>query len=175
MNQTVGKGKSVQWPVGIGAPGNEGVANGVKGSANTIGYIELAYAVTTGMPVGSVQNKAGKFIEPTLESTAAAVTASATKLPKGDGSWTNVTMVDAPGDNSYPIASFVYVLLFKEMSTNPNFTPQKAKALVDFISWSITDGQKLASDLAYVPLPDDVVKLDQETLKSLTFKGSPIA
>src|SRR6478672_13744950 len=98
-NQTVGKGKAVQWPVGVGAPGNEGVANGIKGSANTIGYIELAYAVTTGMPVGSVQNKAGKFIEPTLESTAAAVTASATKLPKGDQSWTNVTMVDAPGDN----------------------------------------------------------------------------
>src|SRR6188474_2450569 len=113
-----GKGKSVPWPTGIGAPGNEGVANAIKGSPNTIGYIELAYALTTKMPYAFIQNKAGKFIEPSLDSTKAAVSASVPQLPKGDGSWSSVSMVDAPGDTSYPIASFTYVLVYKELSTN---------------------------------------------------------
>jgi len=173
-NSTVGKGKSVQWPTGIGAPGNEGVANAIKGTANTIGYIELAYALTTKMPYAFLQNKAGKFIEPSLDSTKAAVSASASELPKGDGSWSTVSIVDAPGDASYPVASFVYVLLYKELSTDPGIDRTKAKALIDFFSWAITDGQKLAPNLSYVPLPDQVVKLDQDTIKSLTFKGKPL-
>jgi phosphate transport system permease protein/phosphate transport system substrate-binding protein len=170
-NSTVGKGKSVQWPTGIGAPGNEGVANAIKGTANTIGYIELSYALTTKMPYAFIQNKAGKFIEPSLDSTKEAVSASAPQLPKGDGSWASVSMVNAPGDASYPIASFVYVLLYKELSTNPSIDQTKAKALTDFFSWTIKDGQKLAPNLAYVPLPDQVVKIDQDRIKSLTFHG----
>jgi phosphate transport system permease protein/phosphate transport system substrate-binding protein len=173
-NSTVGKGKSVQWPTGIGAPGNEGVANSIKGSPNTIGYVELAYALTTKMPYAFIQNKAGKFIEPSLDSTKAAVTASAPQLPKGNGSWTSISMVNAPGDGSYPIASFVYLLLYKELSNNPRIDQPKAKALVDFISWAITDGQKLGPNLGYVPLADQVVKLDQDTIKSLTFHGNPL-
>lgn len=173
-NQQVGKGKSVQWPVGIGAPGNEGVANAIRGSPYTLGYIELAYALTTGMPAGSVQNKAGKFIEPTLESTRAAVAASAPNLPAGDASWSNVTMVNAPGADSYPIASFSYLLVPKELSNNPSMTEQKAKALVDFINWAVTDGQKFAPDLGYVPLPDNEVQKIKETLNGLTFNGNPL-
>ena len=171
----VGTSKSVPWPTGIGAPGNEGVANAVKGTQNTIGYIELAYALTTKMPYAFIQNKAGKFIEPSLDSTKAAVSASTPQLPKGDGSWTSVTMVDAPGDTSYPIASFVYALLYKELSTDPGIDQSKAKALTDFFSWSITDGQKTGPTLGYVSLPDQVVKLDQDTLKSLTFHGNPLS
>src|SRR5919197_1543325 len=170
----VGTSKSVPWPTGIGAPGNEGVANAVKGTPNTIGYIELAYALTTKMPYAFIQNKAGKFIEASLESTRAAVTASAPQLPKEDGSWTSVSIVDAPGDTSYSIASFVYILLYKELSTDPGIDQSKAKALTDFFSWAITDGQKSAPNLGYVPLPDQVVKLDQDTLKSLTFQGKPL-
>lgn len=173
-SQQVGKGKSVPWPAGIAAPGNEGVANAIKGTPNTIGYIELAYALTTKMPYAFLQNKAGNFIEPSLDSTKAAVTASATQLPKGDGSWTSVSLVNSPGDTSYPIASFVYVLLYKELSTNPSIDQTKAKALTDFFIWAITDGQKLAPNLGYVPLPDQVVKLDQDTIKSLTFQGKPL-
>jgi phosphate transport system substrate-binding protein len=99
----VGKGKSVQWPTGIGAPGNEGVANGIKGSENSIGYVELAYALTTGMPFAFVQNQAGNFVEPTLASTEAAVAASAATLPAGDASWNNVTLVNAPGTILTPL------------------------------------------------------------------------
>ena len=170
----LGKGKSVQWPVGIGAPGNEGVANAIKGSPNTIGYIELGYALTTKTPFAFIQNKEGKFVEPSLDSTKAAVEANVASLPKGDGDWSNVTLVNAAGPNSYPIASLSYLLLYKEMSTDPNLDQAKAKALVDFISWAITDGQKMGPSLGYVPLPNGVVKLDQDTLKSLTFKGQPI-
>jgi len=173
--EQLGKGKSVQWPVGIGAPGNEGVANAIKGSPNTIGYIELGYALTTKTPFAFVQNKEGKFVEPSLNSTKAAVEANVASLPKGDGSWTNVTLVNAAGADSYPIASLTYLLLYKEMSTDPNLDQAKAKALVDFISWAITDGQKMGPSLGYVPLPDGVVKLDQDTLKSLTFKSQPIS
>lgn len=171
----LGKGKSVEWPVGIGAPGNEGVANAIKGTPNTIGYIELSYALTTNTPFAFIQNKEGNFVEPSLASTNAAVQSYVATLPKGDGVWTDVTLVNAAGADSYPIASFSYLLLYKELSTDPNLNQDKAKALVDFISWAITDGQKTAESLDYVPLPDGVVKLNQDTLKSLTFNGQPIS
>src|SRR5918994_3796503 len=171
----VGKGKSVQWPTGIGAPGNEGVANGIMGSENAIGYVELAYALTTGMPFAFIQNQAGNFVEPTLASTEAAVAASAATLPAGDASWNNVTVVNAPGDDSYPIASFSYLLLYKELADNPTMTDAKARALIGFIQWAITDGQQFAPELEYVPLPDEVVKLNQETLSQITFSGNPVA
>jgi phosphate ABC transporter phosphate-binding protein len=173
-NEQIGRGKSVQWPTGIGGPGNEGVANAIRGSPNTIGYIELAYALTTQMPYAYLQNQAGKFIEPTLESTQAAVAATAPTLPKGAASWEHISVVNAPGGDSYPVASFSYLILFKELSTNPSIDQEKAKALVDFMSWAITDGQQSADDLSYVPLPAEIVKLNQETLKSLTFQGKPL-
>jgi len=171
----VGKGKSLQWPTGIRAPGNEGVTNGIKGSENSIGYVELAYALTTGMPFAFVQNQAGNFVEPTVASTEAAVAASAGTPPAGDASWNNVTLVNAPGNNSYAVASFSYLLLYKELADNPTITDAKAKALTDFVKWAITDGQQFSPELEYVPLPDEVVKLNQDTLSQLTFNGQPIA
>src|ERR671919_1114364 len=170
----IGKGKSVQWPTGIGAPGNEGVANGIRGSENSIGYVELAYALTTGMPFAFVQNQAGNFIEPTIESTRAAVEAAAPELPAGDASWTNVTMVNAPGNDSYPVASFSYLLVYKELSQNPTITDQKAEALIDFIDWGVTDGQQFAPELAYVPLPENVQQLNEATLSGMTFNGNTV-
>jgi phosphate transport system substrate-binding protein len=175
-NQTVGASKSVPWPTGIGAPGNEGVANAIKGSHNTIGYIELNYALTTDIPVALIKNFAGKFIAPSLDTTQEAVSNSrgAKNLPAGDQSWTKVSLLNSPGSNTYPIASFTYLLLPKDLSTSPRLDQTKAKALVDFISWAIIDGQKLASNLHYVPLPAVVVKHDRDILKSLTFKGTPL-
>jgi phosphate transport system substrate-binding protein len=172
----VGKGTAVQWPVGRGAPGNEGVATTIRGAKYALGYVELAYALTTGMNYAFIQNQAGNFIEPTLESTQAAVAASAGNLPKGSDSWETVSMVNAPGDKSYPIASFSYLLLYQEMSTSPKIdSPEKAKAIVDFIAWAISPaGQKFAEKLSYVPLPDSVVKLNQQTLASLTYNGKPV-
>jgi phosphate transport system permease protein/phosphate transport system substrate-binding protein len=135
-NQTIGASKSVPWPTGIGAPGNEGVANAIKGSPNTIGYIELNYALTTSIPYALIKNPAGNFITPSLNSTQAAVANApvAKSLPAGDQSWTKVSLLNSPGSNSYPIASFTYLLLYKDLSTNPTLDQTKAKALVDFIS-----------------------------------------
>jgi phosphate ABC transporter phosphate-binding protein len=173
----VGAGKSVEWPTGVGAPGNEGVSNTIKQTPYSLGYVELSYALTTQMTYADIKNKAGNFVEPTLASTKAAVEAAATSLPAGDASWANVSLLDAPGANSYPIASFSYILLYKEMSTTPKVdSPQKAKAIVDFVSWAIgPDGQKYAEQLSYVPLPDNVVQANKQTLASLTYKGQPVA
>jgi phosphate transport system substrate-binding protein len=174
-NQQIGKGKSIEWPVGVGAPGNEGVANSINTTPNAIGYVELAYALTTGMKHAALQNQAGNFVPASIDSTKAAVAAAASSLPKGDQPWTNVTMVNAPGADSYPISSFSYLLLYKDLTTNPALKDQrKAQDLVDFITWAITDGQEFAPDLGYVPLPEQVVQLNQETLRGLTFNGAPL-
>ena len=189
-NQTVGAGKSVQWTVGLGAQGNEGVSNTILSTPNSIGYVELTYALTTDMDYASLMNRAGNFVEPTVNSTLAAVqaaiimngtssstanstNASAVSLPGGDQSWTHVSLLDAPGADSYPIASFSYLLVYKEMSTNIN-SMEKAQALAQFVNWAITDGQQFASPLHYVPLPESVVQHNQQTLRSLTFNGQPV-
>jgi phosphate transport system substrate-binding protein len=187
-NQTFGAGKSIQWTVGLGAQGNEGVSNTIKSTPNSIGYVELTYALTTDMDYASLMNRAGNFVEPTLNSTLAAAEAavimnststsnssstSTIALPGGDQLWTHVTLLNAPGADSYPIASFSYLLLYKELSTNIN-SMEKARALVEFVNWAITDGQQFASPLHYVPLPEGVVQHNQQTLRLLTFNGQPV-
>lgn len=194
-NETVGSGTAVQWPVGIGAPGNEGVANTIISTPNSIGYIELAYALTTDTDYAYIQNMEGNFVEPSLNSTQTAVqtavisdggtTTNATttvtgtqnttsiNLPAGGESWTDVSLLNAPGANSYPIASFSYLLLYQDLSTNID-SMERARALVDFVEWAITDGQQFADELSYVPLPDAVVQHNMQTLESLTFQGQPL-
>ncbi|HEX6067583.1 MAG TPA: phosphate ABC transporter substrate-binding protein PstS [Nitrososphaera sp.] len=173
-HDTIGTGKSVQWPTGVGSPGNEGVSSSIKGTPYTIGYVELSYALATGMTYAHLQNQAGNFIEPSFESISAAVDVAAESLPAGDESWEHVSTTDAPGENSYPISSFTYLLLYKEMSANPTMTKEKAAELADFIEWAITDGQQFAPGLGYIPLPDAVVQLNMETLDSLTFQGESL-
>jgi phosphate transport system permease protein/phosphate transport system substrate-binding protein len=158
----------------VGAPGNEGVANTVRSTPNSIGYVELAYALTTGMNHAYIQNQAGSFVEPTLESTAAAVGQAAATLPAGGEYWGDVHLLDAPGAGSYPIASFTYLLVYQDMSTSID-SAEKARAVVDFIAWAISDeGQAFAEELSYVPLPDAVQELNMETLASLTYDGQPV-
>jgi phosphate transport system substrate-binding protein len=165
----VGKGTSVQWPTGLAAPGNEGIANTIKSTSYSLGYVELAYALTSNMTYANLQNKAGNFVAPTLETTKTAVEALATTLPKGEESWENVSLLDAPGPNSYPIASFSYILVYKDMGANPKVNEEQARETVKFVSWAVSDGQKYSSTLEYVPLPDAVVQRNLETLKSLTY------
>jgi phosphate transport system substrate-binding protein len=143
------------------------------------------------MDYASLMNSAGNFVEPTVASTQAAVqnaismndisssdaansaSGSTISLPGGDQSWTHVSLLDAPGADSYPIASFSYLLLYKELSTNID-SMEKAQALAQFVNWAITDGQQFASPLHYVPLPESVVQHNQQTLRSLTFNGQPV-
>jgi phosphate transport system substrate-binding protein len=174
-SEKIGTSKSVPWPTGIGAPGNEGVANSIRGSENSIGYIELAYALTTKMNYATIQNKDGNFVLPSINSTMSAVSASSSSLPQGSDRWNNVSLTNAAGPNSYPISSFSYIVLYKELGTNPSINQQKAKSIVDFINWAITDGQKFSEPLGYVPLPTPVVELNKQTLNSLTLNGKPIS
>jgi phosphate transport system permease protein/phosphate transport system substrate-binding protein len=136
--------------------------------------VELAYALTTGMNYAYIQNQAGNFVEPTLESTGAAVGQAAAALPAGDAYWGDVHLLDAPGADSYPIASFTYLLVYQDMSESID-SVEKARAVVDFIAWAISDeGQTFAEELSYVPLPDAVQELNMETLASLTYDGRPV-
>jgi phosphate ABC transporter phosphate-binding protein len=169
----VGTGKAVEWPTGVGAAGNEGVAGVVRQTPYAVGYVELAYATQTGMSVSAVQNQEEEFILPTLESTKMAAANAATALPKPNEDWSQVSIVNAAGKGSYPIASFTYLLLYTDFGEIPNMTGEKGQALVDFLYWAVTDGQQFAPELLYVPLPDEVVRMNIEVLKQLNFKGTP--
>ncbi|MDG7050526.1 MAG: phosphate ABC transporter substrate-binding protein PstS [Nitrososphaerota archaeon] len=170
----VGVGKSVPWPVGVGAAGNEGVAFAVKNSPYAIGYVELAYAFQNGMTYAYVQN-ADKtaFIEPTLETIAAAAAGAAPKLPKAEGNWEPVSISNAPGANSYPIASFTYLLVYEDLSKVAKDKDQ-AQAIVHLIHWMITEGQKFSSDLLYVPLSEPVKEIGKQGLARVNYNGEKL-
>jgi len=174
---TPGQGTSVSWPVGLGAAGNQGVAGVILGTKYTIGYVELAYALTNPMQYSYVRNADGNnFVKPTLTNATYAVqnaTASVT-LPQGNQSWASVTLLNAKGTNSYPIVSFTYLLVYKELSIVPGMTIDKAKALVDFLWFTVHSGQAQAPPLAYVTLSSGVVAIDEASIESITFNGQTL-
>jgi len=165
----VGRGTSVQWPTGIGAKGNEGVAGAVKQSPGAIGYVELTYAVQNNLPYGAVQNRAsGKFILPTLESIREA---SNVPLP-GDA---RVSITDTKSPNGYPISGFVYVLLYEKLEVNKAVKSEaEARALVEFLKWALEDGQNFAEPLKYVRLGAIPVERAHALLSRTTYQGKPI-
>ena len=171
----IGAGKSVPWPVGVGGQGNAGVAAVVKSTPYSVGYVELAYVMQNNMTYAFVQNADGTaFVEPTLDTIAADATAATTSFPAPDGDWSKVSIVNEPGKDSYPISSLTYLLVYKDLSQVNGMTQGKAKSVVDFLDWAIHDGQQFSSDLLYVPLPDAVVKMDEQAISEITFNGSPV-
>ena len=142
-----GKGKELQWPVGLGAKGNEGVAGQVKQSPGAIGYVELAYANQNRMPVAQLKNANGEFVAPSTSSVTAAAAGAVSKLPANTDY--RVSIVNAPGAGVYPISSFTWILVYQKESD----AAKRAK-LVDFLKWALTDGQAMAPSLDYAPLPD---------------------
>jgi phosphate transport system substrate-binding protein len=163
--QKVGRGTSVNWPVGLGGKGNEGVSGQVKNTPGAIGYVELAYAIQNRLPAAPVRNAAGKFVEPTIKSTTAAAAGAAKSMPADF----RVSLTNPPGDDAYPIASFTWLLVYKDQADQ-----LKGRALVKFLWWAIHDGQKYAPDLLYAPLPAPVVKQIEATLEQITFQGKPL-
>jgi phosphate transport system substrate-binding protein len=163
--QKVGRGTSVKWPVGFGGKGNEGVAGQVKNAPGSLGYVELAYAITNKLPVGSIKNQAGKFIEPTIESTTAAAASAANNMPADF----RVSLTNPSGADAYPIASFTWLLVYKDQ---PN--EAKGKSLVKFLWWAIHDGQRHPASLLYAPLPAPVVKQIEAKVKQITYSGKPL-
>jgi phosphate transport system substrate-binding protein len=156
--EKVGKGTAVNWPVGMGGKGNEGVAGVIKQAPGSIGYVELAYAVKNRLEYAKIQNKAGNFVDPTFEAVSAAAAALAKSMPKD----LRVMITDAEGKDAYPISAFTWLLVYKNMNDK-----EKAKALVGFLRWAMTDGQKYATDLFYAPLPKEVVNICEENINSI--------
>lgn len=159
-DQKVGRGTSVRWPVGLGGKGNEGVSGLVKQTPGSMGYVELAYAVKNGLSYASIKNKAGEFIEPTLESVTAAAAGAWKDMPND----LRVSITNAGGRKSYPISGFTWLLVYGTMKDK-----EKGKAFVNFLSWALSDGQKYAKDLLYAPLPKQVVTLCKMKVKSIKY------
>jgi phosphate transport system substrate-binding protein len=145
----VGEGTAVEWPVGVGGKGNEGVAAFVNQTKNSIGYVEYAYVLQNKMIYGLVQNKAGNFTKPD----AASFQAAAASADWGNARDFYLIMTDAPGDDAYPVAATVFIIMYKQPKD-----AARANTAIDFFKWAIEDGKSQASDLNYVPLPDSLVK-----------------
>jgi phosphate transport system substrate-binding protein len=156
LNQ-VGKGTSVKWPIGLGGKGNEGVAGSIRQLEGSIGYVELIYAVQNKISYGSVRNSAGEFVKASLDS----VTAAAAAAPKMPADF-RVSITNAPGKGSYAISSFTWLLIPAQSKD-----PAKGKILADFLSWMVTDGQKMTAALSYSPLPESVAEKVKEAIKQV--------
>jgi phosphate transport system substrate-binding protein len=154
-SKRVGVATALNWPVGVGGKGNEGVAGLVKQTPGSIGYVELIYALQNKIAYGVVKNAAGDYVRASLESVTAAASATEGKMPADF----RVSITNAPGKESYPISSFTWLLLYESAKDKA-----RSPAMVDFVKWAITDGQKYTKELGYAPLPASVVKLEQAAL-----------
>ncbi|MFA6091357.1 MAG: phosphate ABC transporter substrate-binding protein PstS [Elusimicrobiota bacterium] len=154
----VGRGTSVNWPVGLGGKGNEGVSSMVKGMPGAIGYVELIYAKQNGIAYASVRNKAGRFVSADIEAVTAAAAASSRTMPADF----RVSITDAPGEKAYPISTYTWLLVYQKN------TAPRGEILKGFLRWMLKDGQKSAASLGYAPLPAEVavkVAAAAETLR----------
>lgn len=180
FDKQVGAGKSVPWgdvsgdPTLVAAAGNEGVAGIIRSTDYSLGYIELAYAFQTGMSYAFIQNGDGTaFIEPTLETISAASSGIADNLPSASDSWNGVSLVNAPGSESYPIASFTYLLVYDDLKPVTKDIEQ-AKVVIHLIYWMITEGQDYSPTLLYVPLADKVVEIGKLGLSQVTYDSQTL-
>jgi phosphate transport system substrate-binding protein len=151
----VGKGASINWPVGLGGKGNEGVAGLLKQTPNSFGYIELIYAIQNSMPYGRVKNSSGAFIKADLAGVTAAAAAAAKDMPSDF----RVSITNAPGKAAYPISSFTWLLIPEKFSD-----AGKRDAIKGFVSWMLTDGQNSVEALSYAKLPKEVVAKEKQAL-----------
>ena len=139
----VGTNTSVNWPTGIGGKGNEGVAGQIKQTPGALGYVELIYAIQNKMPYADVKNASGKFVKPSLDSITAAMATA--QIPEDF----RFSITNAPGDNAYPICGATWLLVYEQQKD-----ATKGKKLVEFLKWAQKDGEKMARDLDYAPLPE---------------------
>src|SRR5512138_3258144 len=153
--KTVGVATSVNWPAGVGAKGNEGVAGLTRQTPGAIGYVELIYATQNKIDFGSVRNAAGEFVRASLESVTKAAAATKGKMRP----YFRVSITNAPGAGVYPISSFTWLLFYE----NPK-DKRAARIMTDFMRWALRDGQKYCAALGYAPLPEEVVTMEMEAL-----------
>ena len=161
MAGEVGMEKSVNWPTGLGAKGNPGVAGLVKQLPGSIGYVELIYAMQNSMPVAALRNKKGAFIKPTLGSTSLAAEIA---IPDD----TRVSLTDTDAQEGYPVSGFTWIIVFKDQNYNRR-TMEKGKALAQLLWWMTHEGQKYVEPLQYAPLPKAAVEKAEKIIKSMSF------
>jgi phosphate transport system substrate-binding protein len=154
----VGVATAVQWPVGLGGAGNDGVTAAVKQTPGSIGYVELVYALQGKLSYGAVQNAEKVFVRASIDGVTAAAAAAAKSMPADF----RVSITNAPGKDAYPISSFTWMLFYESPKNKA-----QGKAMVDFLQWALTDGQKFTADLGYAPLPKEVVTLEMVQLKRI--------
>jgi phosphate ABC transporter phosphate-binding protein len=174
FEELYGQSKTVAWPDSIAAVGNSGVASEILSEEYRVGYVELSYAIQNGLDHASILNGDGtEYVAATIDSTSAA--AAGATLPAGDGDWSGVHILNQPGANAYPIATFTYILIYKDLDVyGGDLNGTAAKDLIDFLWWCIHDGQEYSEALYYAPLPQSVVDLNEATLEMITFQGEPI-
>jgi phosphate transport system substrate-binding protein len=163
--EKVGNNTSVNWPVGLGGKGNDGVAGLVKQTEGSIGYVELAYAVQNKLPYGLLKNKAGNFVDANFNTVTEAAAGAVKNMPSD----LRAIITDSEGKNAYPISGFTWLLVYKNMKNEA-----KATALVKFLKWAMEKGESYASDLYYAPLPKQVVKLCEKKIAMITANGKKI-
>ena len=162
----VGAGKEVQWPTGIGAQGNDGVAGGVKQTPGAVGYVELNYATQANIPSALVKNAAGKFVAGSTDGVTAAAESAVANFP---ADFRQAPIINGAGDTTYPIASYTYLLIPVDWSDL-----NKAQAMVSFTNWALTDGQSAEATLGYAPLPAEIQQKSIEELHKVTSGGTPV-
>lgn len=174
-NRTIPVDTSTTWPSGptqAGGQGNKGVAGAVSTTPGAIGYVDIIYAVQSSLGLGSVQNRAGNFVQPTLQAITYAASNETKIISPTD---LRQHIVNAHGGQSYPISTYTYIMVYKEMSTNPHSSKNVAYALAKFLWWIIgPTGQAIAPGLIYAQLPSNIVSADQTLLRSLTWAGQQI-
>lgn len=162
--QQIGKGTSVNWAVGLGASGNPGVAGEVQQTPYAIGYVELIYALQNNLGYGLVQNAAGNWVQPSLDSVTAAAASASTNIPPD----LRFSIVNAPGDNAYPISTATWLLTYKEIPDK-----SKAIALTRMLWWATHEGQKFNNNLAYATVPAEITSRSEAFIQQITSGGQP--
>ena len=158
FKKTVGVGTAVKWPVGVAGAKNDGVAAIVSQTPGALGYVELIYALNTKTAYGQVKNMNGKFVKASIDSVTAAAAAAAKQMPADY----RVSITNAPGDGVYPVSSFTWLLLYQDPKDK-----KQGKAMVDFMKWALSDGQKFAGQMGYAPIPQNVIDMEMKTLATI--------
>jgi phosphate transport system substrate-binding protein len=163
--EKVGTGKGPNFPIGVGATGNEGVSARIKSTPGSVGYVELAYAIEIGLPYASLRNQAGAFVDPSPESITAAASTVRERIPDDMRTF----LVNSPAANAYPLSGFSYVLIYRDQPNEP-----KGRALAEFLWWDAHEGQAFCTPLHYAKLPPEVVIRVEQQLRSASTNGRPL-
>ncbi|HEV8049812.1 MAG TPA: phosphate ABC transporter substrate-binding protein PstS [Thermoplasmata archaeon] len=173
----VGAATSVTWPTGVKASGSLGVAGTVKSDPNSIGYVDLAYAITNGLSYGAIQNPGTTYVLPNETNTAAAAAqASAFPAANAEAGWDSVSILNEPGATTYPLATFSYVMVYSDLGAvyGSSESHSHAQGVVEFLWWAVTTGQNYSAGLSYVPLPSNVVASDEAAINSVLYNGQTL-